>query len=82
MMAYAKGDNLEQVSLRHGRVSVPFLVNLGLELRNILLALRNHKTGFTEQRLSIISGVHVYYIHSLEYLLYLESWSEIENFFV
>lgn len=49
MMAYAKGDNLEQVSLQQGRVSVPFLVNLGLELRNILLALRNHKTGFTEQ---------------------------------
>jgi non-specific serine/threonine protein kinase len=49
MMGYASGEDLEQLSLKQGRVSVPFLIHLALELRNILVELRYHQSDVSNQ---------------------------------
>ncbi len=41
MMGYAEGEDLEQVSLKQGRLNAKFLVELALSLRNILADLRS-----------------------------------------
>nr|WP_247687561.1 serine/threonine protein kinase [Pseudoalteromonas luteoviolacea] len=49
MMARAKGEDLEQISLKQGRLKPRDLVNLALKLRNVLLDLRERKNGMSLQ---------------------------------
>lgn len=49
MMSFAQGLDLERYSLTYGRMSARFVVDLALQLREILLALRSHKNGLIEQ---------------------------------
>ncbi len=42
MMDHAPGENLEQVSIRKGKLSARFITQLALRLRNILVELRLH----------------------------------------
>ncbi len=49
MMARAKGEDLEQVSLKEGRFSAKRITDLALQLRHVLVALRNHKNGMSVQ---------------------------------
>ena len=49
MMARAKGEDLEKVSLKRGCFEPKELVELALLLRNVLLDLRNHRNGILPQ---------------------------------
>ncbi|TMO56685.1 protein kinase domain-containing protein [Pseudoalteromonas phenolica] len=49
MMARAKGEDLEKISLKRGRFSVQDIMSLALKLRNVLLDLRRHKNGLSPQ---------------------------------
>ncbi|CCQ11980.1 Protein kinase [Pseudoalteromonas luteoviolacea B = ATCC 29581] len=47
MMARAKGEDLEKISLKRGRFKPHEVVALGLKLRNVLVDLREHKNGMS-----------------------------------
>ncbi|KZN36548.1 serine/threonine protein kinase [Pseudoalteromonas luteoviolacea S2607] len=49
MMARAKGEDLEQISIKQGRFSARDLVQLALKLRNVLVDLRERKNGMSPQ---------------------------------
>nr|WP_211183561.1 serine/threonine protein kinase [Pseudoalteromonas arctica] len=49
MMARATGEDLEKVSLKKGRFSAAAITRLALQLRNVLIDLRNHKNGISPQ---------------------------------
>ncbi|AOT08493.1 protein kinase domain-containing protein [Pseudoalteromonas luteoviolacea] len=49
MMARAQGEDLEQISLKQGRLKPRVLVHLALKLRNVLLDLRERKNGMSLQ---------------------------------
>nr|WP_239033011.1 serine/threonine protein kinase [Pseudoalteromonas luteoviolacea] len=49
MMARAQGEDLEQVSLKLGRLKPHVLVHLALKLRNVLQDLRERKNGMSLQ---------------------------------
>ncbi|MDK1286615.1 protein kinase domain-containing protein [Pseudoalteromonas umbrosa] len=49
MMARAQGEDLEQVSLKQGRLKPHVLVHLALKLRNVLQDLRERKNGMSLQ---------------------------------
>ncbi|MFC3031382.1 serine/threonine protein kinase [Pseudoalteromonas fenneropenaei] len=49
MMARAKGEDLEKVSLKRGRFKPHEVVALALKLRNVLVDLRDHKNGMSPQ---------------------------------
>lgn len=49
MMARAKGEDLEKISLKRGRFKAHEVVALGLKLRNVLVDLREHKNGMSPQ---------------------------------
>ncbi|KZN32462.1 protein kinase domain-containing protein [Pseudoalteromonas luteoviolacea] len=49
MMARAKGEDLEQISIKQGRFSARDLVQLALKLRNVLVELRERKNGMSPQ---------------------------------
>lgn len=49
MMARAKGEDLEKVSLKRGCFEPKELVELALLLRNVLIDLRNHRNGILPQ---------------------------------
>ncbi|KZN66662.1 serine/threonine protein kinase [Pseudoalteromonas luteoviolacea CPMOR-1] len=49
MMARAQGEDLEQISLKQGRLKPHILVHLALKLRNVLLDLRERKNGMSLQ---------------------------------
>nr|AHX39681.1 putative Serine/threonine protein kinase [Pseudoalteromonas luteoviolacea] len=49
MMARAQGEDLEQISLKQGRLKPHVLVHLALKLRNVLLDLRERKNGMSLQ---------------------------------
>nr|WP_247684812.1 serine/threonine protein kinase [Pseudoalteromonas luteoviolacea] len=49
MMARAKGEDLEQISIKQGRLNAKDLVQLALKLRNVLVDLRERKNGMSPQ---------------------------------
>ncbi|MCF2858007.1 serine/threonine protein kinase [Pseudoalteromonas sp. SMS1] len=49
MMARAKGEDLEQISIKQGRFTARDLVQLALKLRNVLIDLRARKNGMSPQ---------------------------------
>lgn len=49
MMARAKGEDLEKISLKRGRFKPHEVVALALKLRNVLVDLREHKNGMSPQ---------------------------------
>jgi len=45
MMSRAKGVDLEQYSLRHGRLPVRLIIDIAVQLASLLKVLRNHRRG-------------------------------------